>query len=102
MVNGYKLISSCDERKGNNLNVKFNKTGKKMIQEIVVGKEKDKTYSIKLAVNHKDLVNDIIHKVDYKLINEVKIYNNKLNNFYLIENLMDCDEDKANEDLNNE
>ena len=34
-----------------------------MLPEIVAGKDEVKIYSIKLTVNHKDLVNNIINKV---------------------------------------
>ena len=51
------------------MNVKFNKTGKKTLRAIV-GKDEGNTFPIKLSVNYKDLVNNILYKVDYKLTKE--------------------------------
>ena len=87
------LVSTRYVLKGNNLGVKFGKTGKRLIPGIITGKGSGNTYPVSISINYKDLIKNRIYNIDYRLVKEVSdiVYNNILINF-----------DNYNKDLNSE
>ena len=87
------LVSTRYVLKGNNLGIKFGKTGKRLIPGIITGKGSGNTYEVSISINYKDLIKNRIYNIDYRLVKEVSdiVYNNILINF-----------DNYNKDLNSE
>ena len=87
------LVSTRYVLKGNNLGVKFGKTGKRLIPGIITGKGSGNTYPVSISINYKDLIKNRIYNIDYRLVKEVSdiVYKNILINF-----------DNYNKDLNSE
>ena len=87
------LVSTRYVLKGNNLGVKFVKTGKRIIPGIITVKCSGNTYPVSISINYKDLIKNRIYNIDYRLVKEVSdiVYNNILINF-----------DNYNKDLNSE
>ena len=87
------LVSTRYVLKGNNLGVKFGKSGKRLIPGIITGKGSGNTYPVSISINYKDLIKNRIYNIDYRLVKEVSdiVYNNILINF-----------DNYNKDLNSE
>ena len=96
--NSFVLISTRYIKKGNKLDIKFNKKGKKLLPGKVIGKGDGNTYPVKVSINYKDLIKNNIYNVDYKLLKEVSksVYNEIIVNFLLIENIMNSDDDNNN------
>ena len=91
--NSKVLISSRYVRKGTNLNIKFGKTGKRLIPGIVVGEGSGNTYPISISLNYNDLIKDVVYNIDFRLVKEVNdnVYNSVLNNFDILNNALDSD-----------
>ena len=91
--NSKVLVSTRYVLKGNNLGVKFGKTGKRLIPGIISGHGSGNTYPVSISVNYKDLIKNRIYNIDYRLVKEVSeiVYKNILINF-----------ENYNKDLNSE
>ena len=94
------LISSRYIRRGNNLSIKFGKTGKRLIPGIVVGKGTGNNYPISISVDYNDLIHNTIYNIDYRLVKEVTdlVYKNVLDNFEKLMKDLENDSSDNNED----
>ena len=75
------IISDYYDKKGNTINIKFNKKGKRNIPGIIVGKGSGYYYPIRITKDYKDLKKDNVYDIDYRLVKEVNenVYNTILN-----------------------
>ena len=91
--NSKVLVSTRYVLKGNNMGIKFGKTGKRLIPGIISGHGSGNTYPVSISVNYKDLIKNRIYNIDYRLVKEVSeiVYKNILINF-----------ENYNKDLNSE
>ena len=89
------------DKKGNTINLKFNKKGKRNITGIIVGNGSGYYYPIKITKDFNDLKADHEYDIDYRLLKVVNenVYNQILKNN---ENFEESEESSSfNENIDN-